>query len=157
MATDRARHGPIGVVSRSASLTSEVVSQLISAGLGQSTTIGIGGDPVHGMGFVNCLELIVADPQTEGIVLVGEIGGTEEQEAARYICKTGIKKPVFALIVGRFAPPQRRMGHAGALATQGSDDADGKIAALQKAGVVIAPSAQLVGATMSETFARHAA
>jgi succinyl-CoA synthetase alpha subunit len=157
MATDRARSGPIGVVSRSASLTSEVVSQLTSVGLGQSTTIGIGGDLLHGMGFVNCLEMFNADPQTEGIVLIGEIGGTEEQDAARYIRETGIKKPVVALVVGRFAPPQRRMGHAGAFTTQASDDADGKIAALQDAGALIAPNAQLVGATMSEAFAQRAA
>lgn len=156
MATDRSRHGPIGVASRSASLTSEVVSQLTSAGLGQSTTIGIGGDLLHGMGFVDCLELFAADPQTEGIVLIGETGGAEEQEAARYIRESGLKKPVVALIVGRFAPAQRSMGHAGALAMQVAD-ADGKISALSDAGVIIAPSAHLVGATMSEAFAQRAA
>jgi len=157
MATDRARRGPIGVASRSASLTSEVVSQLTGVGLGQSTTIGIGGDPVHGIGFTECLDLFFKDPQTEGVVLVGEIGGTEEQEAARYIRETGLKKPVVALVVGRAAPQQCRMGHAGALTAQASDDADSKIKALQDAGVVIAPSAHLVGATMSEAFAKRAA
>ncbi|MDE2228443.1 MAG: succinate--CoA ligase subunit alpha [Alphaproteobacteria bacterium] len=157
MATDRARRGPIGVASRSASLTSEVVSQLTGAGLGQSTTIGIGGDPVHGIGFVECLDLFFKDPQTEGIVLVGEIGGTEEQDAARYIRETGLKKPVVALIVGRAAPHERRMGHAGALALMASDDADSKVKALQDAGVIIAPSAHLVGTTMAAAFARRAA
>lgn len=157
MATDRARRGPIGVASRSASLTSEVVSQLTGAGLGQSTTVGIGGDPVHGIGFVECLELFLADPQTEGIVLIGEIGGTEEQDAAQYLRERGVTKPVVALVVGRAAPPQRRMGHAGALAARTSDDAERKIEALRDAGVIIAPSAHLVGATMGEAFARRAA
>jgi len=157
MATDRARRGPIGVASRSASLTSEVVSQLTAVGLGQSTTVGIGGDPVHGIGFAECLDLFFKDPDTEGVVLVGEIGGAEEQEAARYIREAGLKKPVVALIVGRAAPPQCRMGHAGALTAQPSDDADSKIKALQDVGVIIAPSAHLVGATMSEAFARRAA
>ncbi|MBX9827157.1 MAG: succinate--CoA ligase subunit alpha [Xanthobacteraceae bacterium] len=157
MATDRAKPGTIGVVSRSASLTSEVTNQLTAAGLGQSTTIGIGGDPVHGLGFVDCLELFFADPQTEGIVLVGEIGGSEEQEAARYLRDVGMKKPVVACVVGRSAPPERRMGHAGALALHGSEDVDRKIAALRDAGVVIAPSAHLVGATTRETVGKRAA
>lgn len=157
MATPRARRGPIGVASRSATLTSEVVSQLTGVSLGQSTTIGIGGDPVHGMGFVDCLDLFFNDPETEGVVLIGEIGGTEEQEAARYLRETGLKKPVVALVVGRGAPQQIRMGHAGAMAMQPSDDADSKIKALQDAGAIIAPSAHLVGATMSEAFARRAA
>lgn len=157
MATSHARRGPIGVVSRSATLTSEIVNQLTGVGLGQSTTIGIGGDPVHGVGFAECLDLFFKDLQTEGVVLIGEIGGTEEQEAARYLRETGLKKPVVGLVVGRAAPQQCRMGHAGALAAQPSDDADAKIKALQDAGVVIAPSAHLVGATMSEAFAQRAA
>ncbi len=157
MGTDRSRRGTMGVVSRSASLTSEVVSQLTRVGLGQSTTVGIGGDPVHGIGFVECLELFFADPQTQGIVLIGEIGGAEEQEAARYLREIGIKKPVVALIVGRCAPPQRRMGHAGALTIHAPEDVEGKIAALQDAGVAIAPSAHLVGATMRDVFAKRAA
>ncbi|MDE2165083.1 MAG: succinate--CoA ligase subunit alpha [Alphaproteobacteria bacterium] len=157
MATPRAKRGPIGVASRSATLTSEVVSQLTSVRLGQSTTIGIGGDPVHGVGFVDCLDLFFKDSQTEGVVLIGEIGGTEEQEAARYLRETGLKKPVVALVVGRAAPHECRMGHAGALAAQPSDDADAKIKALQDAGVIIASSAHLVGATMAEAFAQRAA
>jgi succinyl-CoA synthetase alpha subunit len=152
MATDRARRGPIGVVSRSASLTSEIVSQLTAAGLGQSTTVGVGGDVVHGIGFVECLELFFADPQTEGVVLIGEIGGSEEQDAAAFLQNTGITKPVVAYVAGRYAPPQRRMGHAGTLTMRGEGDADSKIEALRKAGVVIAPSAHLVGATMKSVM-----
>jgi succinyl-CoA synthetase alpha subunit len=157
MATDRARPGGIGVVSRSASLTSEVVSQLSAVGLGQSTTVGIGGDTVHGLGFAECLDLFFADPQTEAVVLIGEIGGNEEQEAARYLRSNGLKKPVVALIAGQFAPPQRRMGHAGTLTLLGRGDAGNKIAELEGAGVKIAPSAHLVGATTRELLARRAA
>jgi succinyl-CoA synthetase alpha subunit len=157
MATDRARPGRIGVVSRSASLASEVISQLSAVGLGQSTTVGIGGDPVHGIGIAECLELFFADPQTDGVVIIGEIGGTEEQDAARYLQEIGLKKPVSALIVGRHAPTQRRMGHAGALADAAASRADGKIAALAEAGVMIAPSPHLVGATMRDACGRQAA
>lgn len=155
MATDRARAGRIGVISRSASLTSEIVAQLSVLGLGQSTTVGIGGDPVHGIGFVDCLKLFFADPQTDGVVLIGEIGGSEEQQAARYLRESGLQKPVAALVVGRCAPPLRRMGHAGAFGDEG--DADSKIAALREAGVLMAPSAHLVGATMRDAFAKRAA
>lgn len=157
MATDRAQRGTIGVVSRSASLTSEITSQLTNVGLGQSTTIGIGGDPVHGLGFVDCLDLFFADPKTEGIVLIGEIGGTEEQEAARYLREVGLKKPVVACIVGRCAPPERRMGHAGALTLHGADDVEQKVTALRDAGAIIAPSAHLVGAAMRDAFSKRAA
>lgn len=157
MATDRAKPGHIGVVSRSASLTSEVVAQLTSAGLGQSTTIGIGGDAVHGLGFAECLDMFFADPQTDAVVMVGEIGGSEEQEAARYLCTNGLKKPVVALIAGQYAPPQRRMGHAGTLTLLGRGDAGNKIADLEAAGVIIAPSAHLVGATMRDVLAKRAA
>jgi succinyl-CoA synthetase alpha subunit len=157
MATDRARAGHIGVVSRSASLTSEVVAQLTAAGLGQSTTIGIGGDAVHGMGFAECLELFFADPQTDAVVMIGEIGGNEEQEAARYLRANGLQKPVVALIAGQHAPPQRRMGHAGTLTLLGRGDAGNKIADLQEAGVLIAPSAHLVGVTTRDALARRAA
>jgi succinyl-CoA synthetase alpha subunit len=157
MATDRARTGPIGVASRSASLTSEVISQLTAAGLGQSTTIGIGGDPIHGMTFVDCLALFFADPQTEAVVLIGEIGGNEEQEAAAYVRSARNAKPVVALVVGEHAPAQRRMGHAGALVQDARADAASKITALREAGAVIAPSAHLVGTTMREVVARKAA
>ena len=154
MATDRARRGSIGVVSRSASLTSEVVRQLSALGLGQSTTVGIGGDPVHGIGFVDCLELFFADPQTNAVVLIGEIGGDEEQKVAQYMRAADTKKPVVALVAGRHAPPRRRMGHAGTLTMRGDGDAAGKVAALTDAGVAIAASAHLVGATMHEVLAK---
>jgi succinyl-CoA synthetase alpha subunit len=144
-------------MSRSASLTSEVVSQLTAAGLGQSTTVGIGGDPIHGMGFVDCLELFFADPQTEAIVLIGEIGGTEEQQAAEYLQAVGAKKPIISLIVGQHAPLQRRMGHAGALAQDPLADAASKVAALRQAGATIVPSAHLVGATTHDLLAKRAA
>lgn len=157
MATDRSKRGRIGVISRSASLTSEIVSQLSAVGLGQSTTIGIGGDPVHGIGFVDCLKLMFADPQTDGIVLIGEIGGTEELDAAHYLKDNGLAKPVVALVVGRCAPPQRRMGHAGAFTVHAADDVESKIAALREAGVEIAPSAHAVGATMRDAFKQRAA
>lgn len=157
MATDRARPGHIGVVSRSASLTSEVVAQLTAVGLGQSTTIGIGGDAVHGMGFAECLDLFFADPQTDAVVMIGEIGGNEEQDAARYLRAGGLKKPVVALIAGQYAPPQRRMGHAGTLTLLGRGDAGNKIADLEASGVIIAPSSHLVGATMLDALAKRAA
>ncbi len=146
--------GRIGIVSRSASLTSEIVAQTTVAGLGQSTTVGIGGDAVHGMGFVDCLELFLADPDTDGIILIGEIGGTEEQEAAEFLQSAGGVKPVVALVAGRHAPPQRRMGHAGTLTMFGRGDAASKIAALEAAGAVIVPNAQAVGETMRSTLAR---
>lgn len=157
MATDRARRGGVGVMSRSASLTSEVVSQLTNCGLGQSTTIGIGADPVHGIGFVDCLDLFFADPETQAVVLIGEIGGTEEQQAAEHLRRTGLRKPVIALVVGKHAPRQRRMGHAGALIADAAADADSKMEALTAAGAIIAPSAHLVGATVSRLLGRRAA
>jgi succinyl-CoA synthetase alpha subunit len=157
MATDRAKPGSIGVVSRSASLTSEAVAQLTAVGLGQSTTIGIGGDPVHGLGFTDCLELFFADPQTDAVVLIGEIGGTEEQQAADYIRGAGPKKPVAALVVGAHAPAQRRMGHAGALIQDAAADVRSKVDALSTAGVTIVPSPHLVGATTRDLVKRRAA
>jgi succinyl-CoA synthetase alpha subunit len=157
MATDRARPGTIGVASRSASLTSEVISQLTAAGLGQSTTIGIGGDPIHGIGFVDCLELFLPDPQTEAVVLIGEIGGSDEQQCAEYIRSMRIAKPIVALVVGEHAPVRRRMGHAGALILDTRADVASKVRALLEAGVIIAPSAHLVGSTVREALARRAA
>lgn len=148
MATDRARPGRIGVVSRSASLTSEVVSQLTAAGLGQSTTVGVGGDAVHGLGFAECLELFFADPDTDGIVLIGEIGGRDELEAAETLRRLGASKPVMALVVGREVPVRRRMGHAGTLTAGAAADAVAKMDALRAAGAVIAPSAHRVAETL---------
>lgn len=147
MATVHDRPGSIGIVSRSATLTSEIVAQTSAAGLGQSTTVGIGGDPVHGIGFVECLELFMADPDTDGIILIGEIGGTEEERAAEFL-KTAKSKPVVALIAGRHAPQERRMGHAGTLTLFGRADANQKIKALRSAGAHIAPNTQLVTETM---------
>ena len=138
-------------------MTSEVISQLTAAGLGQSETIGIVGYPVHGMSFVDCLKLFFADPHTEVVVLIGEIGGTEEQQAADYIRGADAKKPVVALVVGKHAPPRRRMGHAGALVQDAPADAASKIAALRDAGAVIAPSPHLVGVTTRDLVARRAA
>lgn len=152
MATGSERPGGVGIVSRSASLTSEVVAQVTAAGLGQSTTVGVGGDAVHGMSMRDCVELFLADPQTDGIVLVGEIGGHEEQEVADFLSEAKTDKPVVALIVGAHAPRERRMGHAGALAFGARDDAAAKAKALERAGVRIAPSAHLVGRTIAEAL-----
>ncbi len=154
MSTIDAKRGRVGVVSRSASLTSEIVLQTTLAGLGQSTTVGVGGDPVHGMDLKTCVELFLDDPETDGIIIVGEIGGTEEEEAAELIKSSSSKKPIVALVAGRHAPPERRMGHAGALATTGgAGTADSKIAALEAAGVIIAPDASQVGQTMRKALA----
>ena len=142
------RRGRIGIASRSASLTSEVVEQTTAERLGQSTSIGIGGDPVYGMGFVDCLELFFDDPETQGIVLVGEIGGTAEEEAAEFLKAAKNRKPVVAYIAGLHAPPERRMGHAGTVNVFGKGGAAEKIEALRAAGVAIAPSAAEIGATM---------
>jgi succinyl-CoA synthetase alpha subunit len=157
MATDRSKRGSIGVVSRSASLTSEVVSQLTASGLGQSTTVGIGADPIHGMSFVDCLDLFFADPETAAIVLIGEIGGGEEQQVAEFLRTAGVKKPVVALVVGAHAPAQRRMGHAGAFVDDARVDAESKVAALREAGAIIAPSPHLVGVTTRDLVAKRAA
>jgi succinyl-CoA synthetase alpha subunit len=154
MATGSERPGTVGIVSRSASLTSEVVAQVTAAGLGQSTTVGVGGDPLHGLGMRDCLELFLADPETKGVILIGEIGGTEEQEVADYVRDLRPTKPIVALVVGVHAPPERRMGHAGALALGGSAGAQSKIAALEQAGIQVAPSAHLVGQAIAAALAR---
>ena len=129
--------GPVGVVSRSGTLTYEVVDALSRAGLGQSTCVGIGGDPVIGTSFLDVLELFQADPETQAIVLIGEIGGTDEERAARYVAEH-VTKPVVAYIAGRTAPPGKRMGHAGAIIEGGTGTAAEKIAALRSAGVEVA-------------------
>lgn len=152
MTTVDARRGGIGIASRSASLTSEVVLQTTRAGLGQSTTVGVGGDPVHGLSLKDTVEMFLNDADTSGIIVIGEIGGTDEQDVADLIKSRKPKKPVVALIAGRHAPPERRMGHAGALATQGAGTAADKIKALEQAGVLIAPDAAHVGAAMREAL-----
>jgi succinyl-CoA synthetase alpha subunit len=152
MATGNAQRGHIGILSRSASLTSEVTAQLSAVGLGQSTTVGIGGDAIHGLSMRACFEMFLADPETHGVIVIGEIGGTDEEELADFIGATKPKIPVVALVVGRHAPPERRMGHAGAIAGSADGDAESKIRALQRAGVVIAESPHLVGETMREAL-----
>jgi succinyl-CoA synthetase alpha subunit len=137
------REGDVGVISRSGTLTYEVVSQLTKAGLGQSTCVGIGGDPVKGMSFVDCLELFEADDHTKRIVLIGEIGGEDEEYAAEYI-KKNIHKPIAAFIAGKTAPRGKRMGHAGAIISGNTGDAEGKIAALRSAGVAVVDRPDLI-------------
>lgn len=148
MTTVNAYRGGIGIASRSASLTSEIVAQTTNVGLGQSTTVGVGGDPVHGVSLADCVRLFLDDRQTEGVILIGEIGGNEEEEAAELIARLKPEKPIVALVAGRTAPVERRMGHAGALTVVGRGGAVHKVEALTKAGVKIAPRADLVGQTM---------
>jgi len=144
------RRGDVGVVSRSGTLTYEAVGQLSAIGIGQSTCIGIGGDPIIGTTFVDVLRLFNEDPDTRGIVMIGEIGGTAEEEAAAFI-KANVKKPVVGFIAGRTAPPGRRMGHAGAIISGGKGTAADKIAALQAAGIAVAESPALIGETLRKS------
>ncbi len=143
--------GPVGVISRSGTLTYEAVWQLSNLGLGQSTCVGIGGDPVNGTSFIALLELFEADPETEAILMMGEIGGGAEEEAAAYI-KAHVKKPVAAFIAGQTAPPGKRMGHAGAIISGGTGSAADKIAALKAANILVAESPADLGMTMKRAI-----
>jgi succinyl-CoA synthetase alpha subunit len=141
------KRGRVGVVSRSGTLTYEAVGQLTALGIGQSTCLGIGGDPVGGLDFVDVLKLYNADDETDAVILIGEIGGNAEEKAAEYI-ERSFKKPVAAFIAGRTAPPGKRMGHAGAIISGGKGTANDKIAALESAGVKVAPTPSDMGTTL---------
>jgi succinyl-CoA synthetase alpha subunit len=147
------RQGSIGVVSRSGTLTYEAVDQLTRLGLGQSTCVGIGGDPVHGLEFVDVLDLFNRDSGTEAVVMIGEIGGSAEEEAAAWI-KVNMRKPVIGFIAGQTAPPGKRMGHAGAIISGGKGTAHEKIEAMQRAGIRMSASPATIGQTMQEALTR---